>query len=165
MNFIKQTATALFATLFATLALAAAAQPADPATPFSLNYLGQQIPPSGASFGGTTIGGLSSLDYNKSTDQYFAISDGRSNVTVARFYELSLDLDKFQRSATPGHAGVDFNTAVTLQTPGGGAFGKNQVQFVALQISPVPEPGTKGMLLASLALICAIIRRGAPVQS
>ena len=154
MNFIKQTSTALFATLFATLALAAAAQPADPATPFSLNYLGLQIPPSGASFGGTMIGGLLSLDYNKSTDQYFAISDDRSNVNA-----------KFQRSATSGYAGVGFNTAVTHQAPGDGAFGKNEVQFVALQISSVPEPGTKGMLLASLAWVCAIIRRGAPMQS
>jgi hypothetical protein len=38
------------------------------------------------------------------------------------------------------------------------AFSNTQyLQLVAFQINPVPE--TKGMLLAGLALVCAIIRR------
>jgi hypothetical protein len=114
-----------------------AAYATDPITRFSLNYLGQQILPSGATFDGTATGGFSSLDYNKSTDRYLAISDDRSYVNHARFYELRLDLDRFQRSATPGHAGVSFNTAITLQTPGGGAFSENQMDPEALRLDPV----------------------------
>ena len=94
---------------------------------FSLSYLGQQIVPSGITFDGTVVGGLSSLDYNANSGRYLAISDDRSSINPARFYELSLDLVKFQRSSNPGYAGVSFNAVTTIQQPGGGAFATNTV--------------------------------------
>ncbi|MBN9126245.1 MAG: esterase-like activity of phytase family protein, partial [Nitrosospira sp.] len=94
----------------AALALAIAAAgfhaPASASEHIVLNYIGQQIVSNKTRFNGTLIGGLSSLDYNPATDRYLAISDDRSN---ARFYELSLDLSLFQRSATPGMDGVKFH--------------------------------------------------------
>ncbi len=106
------------------------------ASGFVLDYLGQQIVPSGVTFDGTVVGGLSSLDYNASSGRYFAISDDRSSIDPARFYELSLDLAKFRRSANPGYAGVSFNVVTTIQQPGGGAFAKNTVDPEGLCFDP-----------------------------
>ena len=97
------------------------------AADFSLSYIGQQIVPNKTSFLDTSVGGLSSLDYNPFTDRYLAISDDRSRTHPARFYELSLDLARFQRSNTPGMAGVTFHAVTTIQRPGGGAFERNSV--------------------------------------
>ncbi len=94
---------------------------------FVLGYLGQQIVPSGIIFDGTVVGGLSSLDYNANSGRYFAISDDRSSISPARFYELSLDLAKFQRSSKPGYAGVNFDAVTTIRQPGGGTFARNTV--------------------------------------
>lgn len=103
---------------------------------FGLNYLGQQIVPSGVTFDDTVVGGLSSLDYNVNSGRYFAISDDRSSINPARFYELSLDLAKFQRSSSPGYAGVSFNAVTTIQQPGGGAFATNTVDPEGLRFDP-----------------------------
>lgn len=94
---------------------------------WSLSYIGQQIVASGTSFQGTTVGGLSGIDFDASTGTYFAISDDRSGLNAARFYNLSLDIGRFARSATPGAAGVAFNSVTTLQTPTGAAFATNTV--------------------------------------
>jgi len=98
------------------------------AVDFSLTYLGQQIVPSGTLYSGTVVGGLSGIDYVPATRRYVAISDDRSGINAARYYDLSLDLTQFQCSATPGMAGVTFNAVTTLQKPGGGAFAVNTVR-------------------------------------
>jgi hypothetical protein len=84
------------------LGLASAAQ----AQPFTLDYLGQQIVPSGSLFAGTVVGGLSGIErLGAGSNRYLAISDDRSSLNPARFCKLSLDLSQFQRSANPGSAG------------------------------------------------------------
>jgi hypothetical protein len=50
------------------------------AADFSLSYLGQQIIPSGTIYNGTTIGGLSSIDYVASQNRYVAICDDRGTI-------------------------------------------------------------------------------------
>ncbi|SCY11473.1 Uncharacterized conserved protein [Nitrosospira sp. Nl5] len=97
------------------------------AVDFGLRYIGQQIVPSKTIFQGTTIGGLSSLDYNPHTGRYLSVSDDRSKTNPARFYELSLDLAQFERSASPGIAGVTFHAVTTIQQPDGSAFKGNSV--------------------------------------
>lgn len=97
------------------------------AADFNLDYLGQQIVPTGTQFSGTTVGGLSSLEYDATQQRFFAISDDRSQFNPARFYTLSLDLAKFTRSATPGMTGVNFTNVTTIQQAGGGAFALNTV--------------------------------------
>lgn len=109
---------------------------AQAAAPIALSYLGQQIVPSGTAFSGTTVGGLSGIDYNPASASYFAISDDRSAVNPARYYELKLDLAKFQRSATPGMAGVSFSAVTTILTPGGAAFAANTVDPEGLRYNP-----------------------------
>ncbi|MBU4500570.1 MAG: esterase-like activity of phytase family protein [Gammaproteobacteria bacterium] len=113
----------VFAAMVAALIMGGGAQAAD----LSLNYLGQQIVPTGMQFAGTTIGGLSGLDYDSASQRYFAISDDRSQFNPARFYTLNLDLNQFVRSATPGMAGVAFTGTTTIQQPAGGDFALNTV--------------------------------------
>lgn len=108
------------------LMLAAAANLAQ-AGQLTATYLGQQIVPSGLSFAGTTVGGLSGLDYDAASGRYFAISDDRSQFNPARFYTLTLDLNKFVRSGTPGMDGFSPISATTIAQPGGGAFALNTV--------------------------------------
>jgi hypothetical protein len=121
---------ALLAALALALPLAASAA--------GLEYIGQQIVPSGAVYAGTTVGGLSGLDRIGNGSRFYAISDDRSSspANAARFYELSLDLAQFVRSATPGQAGVSFQAVTTIQTPAGAPFGLNQVDPESLRIDP-----------------------------
>jgi hypothetical protein len=90
-----------------------------------LEYIGQQIVPTGTQFQGTTVGGLSGIDYIASTGRYVAISDDRSGFNPARWYGLSLDLNAFVRSANPGMAGVSFQTVTTLLDSAGQPYATN----------------------------------------
>jgi hypothetical protein len=119
---------AALAILLSSLPLAAAAQ--------TLSYLGQQIVPSGTPFAGTTVGGLSAIDRIAGTDRYLALSDDRSALQPARFYELTLDLSKFVRSPAPGAAGVGFTAVTTVLRPDGTPFPLNTVDPEGLRINP-----------------------------
>ncbi len=122
---------AVGAAAFACFGLSGAAQ----AQTFS--YLGQQIVPSGTLFSGTTVGGLSGIDFVPGTGRYVAISDDRSAINPARHYGLSLDLTQFTRSATPGQAGVQFDSVTTILRPDGSAFAANTLDPEALRRNPV----------------------------
>jgi len=102
----------------------------------TLEYLGQQIVQSGYLFDSTTVGGLSGIDRDRATGNYLAISDDRSVNQPARFYELSLQLSQFVRSATPGSAGVSFQSVKTIQQPNGLPFLPNTVDPESLRINP-----------------------------
>ncbi len=101
----------------------------------TFSYLGQQILPSGHVFSGTTVGGLSGID-RKANGNYLALSDDRSALNPARFYELSLDLGQFVRSPAPGFAGVGFVSVTTLLKPDGTPFAANTVDPESLRIHP-----------------------------
>lgn len=105
-----------------------------PALAQTLNYLGQQIVPTSAVFRGVPVGGLSSIDYVPATGRYLAISDDRSDRGPARFYELTLDLSKFRRSATPGDAGVSWVNMTTILDLDGQPFGRNMVDPESLRL-------------------------------
>ena len=58
-------------------------------------------------FVGTTIGGLSGIDYDAKNDQYFLICDDRSAINPARFYTVKLAL---------GKSGIDSVQWLTVQS-------------------------------------------------
>jgi hypothetical protein len=105
-----------------------------PAVAQTLTYIGQQIVPTSASFRGVPVGGLSSIDYVPATGRYLAICDDRSDRAPARYYELSLDLSKFRRSANPGQAGVAWVNMTTILDLDGQPFGRNQVDPESLRL-------------------------------
>jgi hypothetical protein len=90
-----------------------------PAQAETLRYLGQQVLPHDYEYQGTTVGGLSGLDYDAATRRFVAISDDRSERQPARFYTLELDLALFNTRAQPGFAGVRFVGVTTLRDEAG----------------------------------------------
>ena len=78
------------------------AKPAAPAkeTPVqidSLHFLGEYDVPFAAPFHGTTIGGLSGIDYDPARKVYYMISDDRSEVNPARFYTAAITISSGRR--------------------------------------------------------------------
>lgn len=86
-----------------------------------LRYVGQWTIPTGTTYAGAELGGLSGIDYDPSSGSYYAIADDRSALAPARFYNLSMDFD-----ATSVH-GVTFNSLTNLRRPDGSTFPTNQV--------------------------------------
>jgi len=102
----------------ATLAFAAtvtAGTRSNGAKPPSLEFLGEAIVPTGTTFAGTTIGGLSSITYDARRGDYYVLSDDQSQFNPARFYTLRLDVADGQL----GGGDVHFTGVTTLLAPGG----------------------------------------------
>lgn len=56
----------------------------------SLKFLNEYEVPYNQAFKGTTIGGLSGIDYDAEKDVYYMISDDRSAINAARFYTAKI---------------------------------------------------------------------------
>lgn len=81
-------ACALAVALAAASSAAAAGRERAPA----LEFLGEQILPTGLQFQGTEVGGLSSIAYDASRDRYYVLSDDASVLGPARYYTFALDV-------------------------------------------------------------------------
>jgi len=58
----------------------------------SVEFLGEyQLPKQ--TFKDTVVGGLSGITYDRTTNQFYAVSDDRSTLSPARFYTLTMELD------------------------------------------------------------------------
>lgn len=82
----------------------------------SLKYLGEYQVPYDQKYKGTTIGGLSGIDYDPKTNQYYLISDDRSQINPARFYTAKIN---FSQS---GISNVDFVNVTTLLQRNGSPY-------------------------------------------
>ena len=80
---------------------------------FKLRLIGEQRLDHRLAFAGTTVGGLSGIDYDPTSDLYFLISDDRSVFSPTRFYTARLKFDE------RGFADVALQTVVTLRRPDG----------------------------------------------
>jgi hypothetical protein len=106
----------LAAAVGALVALAAPAAPAPAAAkgpPVDFRFLGQVIVPTGTTFGGTTVGGLSSITYDRRRDLFYAVSDDPSQFQPARFYTVGLDI----RDGRLSDGDVAFKDVTTLLAP------------------------------------------------
>ncbi|KQV87191.1 hypothetical protein ASD15_28535 [Massilia sp. Root351] len=82
------------ASLLCTLPAAAAATPAAAERSVaSLRFIGEQRIPLKQDFKGTSIGGLSGVDYDAASGNWLMASDDRSAINPARFYTARLDYD------------------------------------------------------------------------
>ena len=81
-----------------------------------LKYIGQYEVPLNLQFKGTTIGGLSGIDYDVKKDQYYLISDDRSDINPARFYTASIKI------VPSGITNVQFINVTTLLRKDGSPF-------------------------------------------
>jgi 3-phytase len=105
----------------AAIAVAAAAiatggaSAANGSKPPSLEFLGQAIVPTGTTFAGTTVGGLSSITYDRSRGVFYSLSDDQGQFNPARFYTLRVDVS--DGHLDPGD--VTFTGVTTLLAPDG----------------------------------------------
>jgi hypothetical protein len=110
----------------ATLSLAAAAM-ATPAAAISLDFIGQQVIATGATFDGTVVGGLSGIDYDAGTGRFAVISDDRSQFGAARVYRFELGLTAAAFTAATPVA------VTTLLRPDGTAYPEFQIDPEAIR--------------------------------
>ena len=96
----RRLAFAIVVALAVLLALPAAAVPksgsSDPATVVDTEFLGEVIVPTGTTFAGTEIGGLSSITYDPARGVYHTLSDDQGNRPTedpVRYYTVGIDLD------------------------------------------------------------------------
>lgn len=80
-----------------------------------LTFLGQDVVPTGEQFQGTTVGGLSGITYDPTSDSYLAISDDRSQTNPARFYRVTIDVADGNLETND----VTFTGVTTLLQPDG----------------------------------------------
>lgn len=88
-----------------------------------LRYIGEATFPTGYTFEGTEVGGLSGIDYDAHRKLFYAISDDRSS--AARFYTLAIDLNDGRLD----NGDVAFTKATTL-------LDKNGAPFIAGTLDP-----------------------------
>jgi hypothetical protein len=109
----------LAAAVVATAAMLFSAAPAvAKGPPVELQFRGQAIVPTGTTFAGTTVGGLSSITYDARRGVYYALSDDPSQFQPARFYTVALDLSDGRLAG----GDVAFQGVTTLLAPGGAPY-------------------------------------------
>ena len=88
-------ATALVLILLITVVAASAASSDGAKTVAGVEFLGEVVVPSGTDFGGTEIGGLSSITYDPGRGVYYTLSDDQGNRSTGdpvRYYTVAIDL-------------------------------------------------------------------------
>src|SRR4051812_4683152 len=99
---------ALLVAAFALLAPATAAG-------HGLQFRGEAIVPTGTTFEGTTVGGLSSITYDARRDVFYAVSDDPGTFQPTRYYTVRLGIGDGRLS----DGDVRFKAVTTLLAPNG----------------------------------------------
>jgi hypothetical protein len=108
----------------------------DGAGAWTVRYIGQQILPNGHQYAGTTVGGLSGIDYDSANERYYAISDDRSERQAARFYTLKIDLAQFNTRPAPGYEGIAFTAMMVLRNQQGLPYARRSVDPESIRLAP-----------------------------
>jgi hypothetical protein len=116
MRLLALTAAALISLSAAGQAAAGGPSPQGP--PVTLQFLGQAIVPTGMTFAGTVVGGLSSITWDPQRNLYYALSDDPSQFDPARFYTIRLDVADGQLT----NGDVQFTGVTTLLAPDGSPY-------------------------------------------
>lgn len=96
----------------------------------SLRYLNQHIIPFKSLYKETLAGGFSGIDYDAQKNQYYIISDDRSNLQPARFYTANIQL------TDTGVANFTFSAVHFLTNEKGKKFLKNETDPENLRFLP-----------------------------
>jgi 2',3'-cyclic-nucleotide 2'-phosphodiesterase (5'-nucleotidase family)/endonuclease/exonuclease/phosphatase family metal-dependent hydrolase len=97
----------------------------------SLGFIGEQTVETGTltGFNRTEVGGLSGIDYDPLTGSYVALSDDRSTIDPARFYQVTLDFD------ADSFDGVQFVGTTLLRDEDGSPFAAGAVDPESIRIT------------------------------
>jgi 3-phytase/alkaline phosphatase D len=104
-------------------ALNAASAGTGPQTVVGIESLGVVTFETGFDFAGTEVGGLSGITYDSRRGVYYALSDDRSEINPARYYEVDIDLA--DGSLDPGD--VTFLGVTFLRDQSGSLFAENSL--------------------------------------
>ncbi|MBL1077050.1 esterase-like activity of phytase family protein [Nocardia sp. 2] len=118
-----------YACLLALSALAVSTVPAH-ADPAGVRLLGEQVIAHGVDFQGTTVGGLSGIDYVARTGEYVLLSDDRSAKNPARFYTARIPLDG------NGLGPVTFTATHALRAADDATYPANSVDPEEIRVDP-----------------------------
>ena len=118
LNFV-----ALFVLVTLLVALKAASAENSQQTVFGIESLGVVTFETGFEFAGTEVGGLSGITYDSGRGVYYVLSDDRSEVNPARYYEVDIDLA--DGSLDPGD--VTFLGVTFLRDQTGALFAENSL--------------------------------------
>jgi hypothetical protein len=88
---------------------------------YSLRLIGEATLPHRMNAFGTTLGGISGIDYDAARDVYYLLSDDRSDINAARFYTAKIAITG-NALGTP-----EITSMVTLKRPDGTPFGGKDV--------------------------------------
>lgn len=116
-----------FGTLFITLCTTFVLTTTNVLAIEKLRFIADQNIPTGEKFKETEIGGLSGLVYDKNTNKILVISDDRSRINDARFYEFDLKLDDKSFSVTP-------TDVIILKNKEGKSFKTDTIDFEGITI-------------------------------
>jgi len=98
---------------------------------FKLEFIGEHTFPTGHKFKNKELGGLSGIDYNKSSSTFVVISDDHAQKGSARFYDMTINLDD-------GFLNMD-DIKITKMTEildvDGKSFGSGEVDPESIRIS------------------------------
>lgn len=96
-----------------------------------LEFLGLTTFATGTEFNGAQVGGLSGVAYDGALNQYYAISDDRSQINPARFYTLGIDLT----DGALDDGDVSFTGVTTLTDKDGNPFPLNGSDFEGVALT------------------------------
>ncbi len=98
----------------------------------SLDFLGEYRLPMESEFEQTRVGGLSGLTYDRSQNQFYAVSDDRSQYGPARFYTLKL----VTQANSPQLAQVDITGVTLLKNQPGQPYPTNSLDPEGIALTP-----------------------------
>lgn len=105
--------------------------PGTPASVSGLRFIGEQIIPNRFQYNGTTVGGLSSIDYRAETNQFYIMADDQGTINPVRYYTAAVNY-------TPtAFSGVTFTGVTTLKNTDGSNFAPASVDPEGLQFDAV----------------------------
>jgi 3-phytase/alkaline phosphatase D len=89
----------------------------------NVEFIGEVTFPTGFTFEGTQVGGLSGIAYDRFNNVFYSISDDRSQFNPARFYTLSIDLSDGRLD----NGDVQFQDVTTITDENGQPFASNSL--------------------------------------
>ncbi|WP_086818708.1 esterase-like activity of phytase family protein [Allokutzneria sp. NRRL B-24872] len=110
--------------------LAALLTPAVATAAPGVRFLGAQVVPFKLDFQGTSVGGLSGIDYDPRGGEYVLISDDRSYLQPARVYRARIDLDRTALRS------VRFTGTQPLRRPDGSTYPLNAIDPEEVRVDP-----------------------------
>lgn len=108
-----------------------AAPPDDERTVTGIEFLGEVTVPTGTTFAGTEVGGLSGIAFDPSRGVYHSLSDDPSEIDSARFYTLTIDVA--DGSLDPED--ISFVDSTTLRDDTGAPFGPGTIDPEGLALA------------------------------